>query len=338
MPSGSEPALSPRRVVVVGAGLMGRWHSHAVQRAGSRIVAIVDHDAGAAGKLAKRFGGLPYTSLSACLEREAVDIAHICTPTGTHDLMVSECIHAGVSAFVEKPFSVSAKSTAALIEAANKQGVRICPTHQYAFQRSVANLVSHLPKLGALATIDIVFQTAGGGDDVTMWPRIAGDMLPHPVSILQKLFMVDDIAKAEWCFSTNTRGTWQLTTQIQQALVRILLSVEARPTCARIKATGDGGTFEANLFHDYGVWSAGRVSRLAKISGPGVNAAKHLAAFTVNLVARTVRREPAYPGLTKLVSEFHRLDANRIPISAGQIMQVAQIRDWFLGYIADGKP
>lgn len=330
MPSGREPDLSPRRVVVVGAGLMGRWHSLAVRRSGSHIVAIVDQDADLAGKLAKRYGGLPYRSLGACLERETVDIAHICTPTETHEWMVRECINAGVSAFVEKPFSVSATSTAALIDAATKQGVRICPTHQYAFQKSVADLVGHLPKLGALATVDLVFQTAGGGQDKTRWARIAGDILPHPLSILQKVFFADDIAKAEWCIAANARGTWQLTARIQQALVRILLSIEARPTCARATAAGVGGTFEANLFHDYGIWSAGHVSRLSKISGPGVNAAKHLAAFTGNLVARTVRREPAYPGLIKLVSEFHRLDVNCIPITPGQILQVARIRDWFL--------
>lgn len=338
MPFRLKPNVSPRRVAIVGAGLMGRWHAHAVRRCGSRIVAMVDKDAAVAGALAKRFGGSTYTSLGTCLEREAVDVAHICTPTETHEMMVRECINAGVSACVEKPFSVSAASTAALIDAAARRGVQICPTHQYAFQKSVADLVSHLPKLGPLTTVDLVFQTAGGGLDRSRWPHVVGDILPHPVSILQSVFSADEIARADWQIAANGCGTWQLTAQIQKALIRILLSVEARPTCARITATGAGGTFEANLFHDYGIWSAGRVSRLHKISGPGLNASKHLGAFTLNLAVRAVRREPAYPGLTKLVSDFHQLNADRIPISAGQIMQVAQIRDWFLSCAASGQP
>lgn len=333
-----KPNVPPRRVVIVGAGLMGRWHSHAIRRCGSHIVAVVDRDPEVARALAKRFGGLTYTSLGMCLEHEAVDVAHICTPTETHEMMVRECIDAGVSACVEKPFSDSAKSTAALIDAATRRGVRICPTHQYAFQKSVSDLIRHRPKLGALATVDLVFHTAGGGQDTSRWPGVASDILPHPLSILQRLFLTDDIANAVWRIAANGSGTWQLTTQIQKALVRILLSVEARPTCARITATGAGGTFEANLFHDYGIWSAGRVSRSTKISGPSLNAAKHLSASTINLAARVIRREPAYPGLTKLVSDFHQLNADCIPISAEQIMQVAQIRDLFLSCAADGQP
>lgn len=337
MASSPEAGVPPRRVVIVGAGLMGRWHAHAVLRSGSRVVAIVDPDLAIGGALARRSGGLAYPSLGACLEREAVDIAHICTPTETHGPLVRECIAAGIPAFVEKPLATSADATAALLDAAMQRGLGICPTHQYAFQRSVAGLVAHLPQLGALATVDIVFQTAGAGQDTSRWARIAGDILPHPVSLLQRLFPLDAIDDADWVLKGNARGTWQLTATIQHALVRVLLSVEARPTCARATVAGRGGTFTADLFHDYGIWTAGVVSRRAKILGPGVHAARHLAAFAVNLAARGVRGEPAYPGLQALVSEFHRLDADRVPIAPAQILQVARLRDWFLDNAADHR-
>ncbi len=330
MPSGTDSGLSPRRVMVVGAGLMGRWHAHAVRLAGSHVVAIVDNDVAAAKELAGRSGGRAYTSLGGCLQHERVDIAHICSPTDTHEVLIRECIAAGVSAFVEKPLATSADASAALVQAAATHGVWLCPTHQYAFQRSIAGLVGHLPQLQALTTVDLVFQTAGGGQDSRRWARIVGDILPHPISILQKLFPLDAIDHAEWMVSGNAHGTWQLTATIQQALVRILLSVQARPTCARASVAGTGGSFTADLFHDYGVWTAGVVSRRSKIAGPGVNAARHLATYAVNLASRAVRGEPAYPGLQKLVKEFHRLDPDRVPITPAQILQVARLRDWFL--------
>ncbi len=337
MPLNRETALSQRRVAIVGAGLMGFWHAHAVRCSGSHIVAVVDQDADVARRMAKRFRGLPYTSLNVCLAHERIDIAHICTPTETHASAIRACIDAGVSVLVEKPFSVCAKSTAELIDAATKQDVRLCPTHQYAFQNSVAELVSQLPNLGELATVDVAFQTAGGGHDKARWPYIAADVLPHPLSILQRVFPTEDLAEAPWCMAANGRGTWQLTAQIQTALVRILLSVEARPTCARIVAVGAGGTFEADLFHDYGIWSPGHASRRSKISAPGLRAAKHLVASTVNLALRAARWEPAYPGLRNLVKEFHQQHAKGVPISAGQIMQVARVRDWFLSSAAAGR-
>jgi predicted dehydrogenase len=51
----SGTPMNPIRAAIVGAGLMGRWHAHAAQRAGGHLVGIVDIDESAAVRLSKRF-------------------------------------------------------------------------------------------------------------------------------------------------------------------------------------------------------------------------------------------------------------------------------------------
>jgi len=41
------------RAAVVGAGLMGRWHAHAIERAGGTVVAVIDADVGRGETLAR---------------------------------------------------------------------------------------------------------------------------------------------------------------------------------------------------------------------------------------------------------------------------------------------
>ena len=66
---------------------MGRWHAHAIQRAGGRVVAIIDADLRCGEKLAAGIGGKPAVErdVSYLLSGEPIDVVHVCTPVDSHE-------------------------------------------------------------------------------------------------------------------------------------------------------------------------------------------------------------------------------------------------------------
>ena len=143
------------RIAVVGAGLMGRWHAHAIRRSGLRVAAVVDPDMNRAKSVAGN--AIAATNLDDVLNRDAdhggMDAVHICTPIETHFDLVQAALNAGAHVLVEKPVTDTLSQTTELFDHAAQKGLYICPVHQFPFQRGVAKAAGHLKKLGSVREI-----------------------------------------------------------------------------------------------------------------------------------------------------------------------------------------
>jgi hypothetical protein len=111
--------------------------------------------------------------------------------------------------------------------------------------------------------------------------------------------------------------------------VSILISLQARPTQCTLKIFGAAGTIHLDLFHGYAFCEPGAVSKERKILRPFDVAARRLAAASINLGKRVLSREPAYPGLSRLVAEFYTAvrTGQRAPITTEAMMNIARVRD-----------
>jgi predicted dehydrogenase len=299
-------ALDGLRVAIVGAGLMGRWHAQAAQQAGGRITAIVDPDAARRAGLAARFPGCrPSENLVAALEH--ADVVHLCTPAETHVEMAARILDHGRHALVEKPLAPSAADTAMLLDAARAHGVLLCPVYQFGFQDGAMAALAHLRSDdGALRHVDITMCSAGAEHtDGVGRARIANEVLPHPVSLLQR-WLDADVSQLEWIVERPLPGEIRALTRAGAVTVTILISMSGRPTINRAVLIGSTATVEVDLFHGYAIRHPGRVSRGQKIAQPFLRAARLAAGAGFNLARRAWRRQPAYPGLRELVEQFYR--------------------------------
>lgn len=316
-------------MVIAGAGLMGRWHANAARRAGAEVVAAADPDRARAERIAPA----AYADLAEMLAATSPDLVHLCTPTATHGALLRLAAARGVHAFAEKPLAADLAETRALLDAAGAAGTRLCPVHQYAFQSSIETILRTRDRLGDPVLIDLAFFSAGAeGQPASAFAGIAADILPHPLSILQRLFAGPLPAAGQWQIVQPAAGIFVLQSALAGALLRITLSLTARPTRATLDLYGTKGAFTADLFHDYVFFRDGRASRRSKLTRPLRDGAGHFFHAALNLAGRALRRETAYPGLAALCARFYASldDGAAGPIPAAQILEVAALRDDFL--------
>jgi predicted dehydrogenase len=123
------------RVAIVGCGKIADLHVEAIHRIPDcEIVAVCDRERLMAQQLAERFR-IPalFADLHEMLVTSSPDVAHITTPPQSHYSLARECMNAGVHVYLEKPFTVTAAETEALIALARSSGVKITAGHNYQF-------------------------------------------------------------------------------------------------------------------------------------------------------------------------------------------------------------
>jgi len=323
-------ALPVIDVAIVGAGLMGRWHAHAARRAGARIVVVVDQDVRRAQELAGRHSGAQAIGTAdAGRIAQAARIAHVCTPLETHEAVVGALLEAGVSVLAEKPLCDDAPATVRLLDLARTRGVELCPVHQMPFQDGVQRLLRELGSIGELLHVDFTACTAGAANHSDpIHDRVVADILPHPLSLFRRL-LAAPVAAIEWTTLHPRAGELRAAALSGRTTLSMAISTHGRPTANKIRVIGERGTFDADLYHGFAVLSRGRVSRSGKMLQPFVDAAGTIATAGANLANRAVHLEPAYPGLTTLVSSFYSAVAKQgeSPISHNETIDVAVARD-----------
>ena len=293
---------TPLRAAIVGAGLMGRWHADAASRSGAALTAIVDRDPRRAAALARTVGA-EVTTLTEAIAR--ADVIHVCTPTASHASMARHALAASRHVLVEKPLASASEDALALLDLADAQGVLLCPVHQFLFQDGVASARASLAKVAPLEHVAVTICSAGAdGQADGVRDEIARDILPHPVSLLVRLAPAA-WPQADWSVRHPRPGEIRALAEAGGVTAAITVSMRARPTRNELILFGAAGSCAVDLFHGFAVLQSGAVSRRRKIARPFVDASTVAGSAALNLMKRSGRREPAYPGLRPLVAAFY---------------------------------
>ncbi len=316
------------RAAVAGAGLMGFWHAQNIARIGSEITAVCDVDDGAARRLARRFkAARASTRLEDVLEREKIDVLHVCTPSWTHFELTAAALSRGIHVLVEKPITPDSAGTERLYALAAEHRVLLCPVHQFPFQRGVQRAITESRRIGELRHFEATFCSAGGrGQSAVELETIVAEILPHPLSLIQ-LFVPGSLSHKDWLVAHRARGEFRATLTARDICFSILISMNSRPTTAALRLLGTQGTIHVDLFHGFCVVELGKVSRWRKISHPFDLSAHTLIAAGENLAIRVFTAELAYPGLRTLIERFYTAISagSEPPISREKTVEIAAV-------------
>jgi predicted dehydrogenase len=108
------------RAAIVGTGFIARVHEIALRALGVEVAAVCSRTRAGADAFAV---GHAYDDLDELLEREDVDVLHICTPNSLHAAQAHAAIDRGINVVCEKPLTVSPEESRALVAAAEGRGV-----------------------------------------------------------------------------------------------------------------------------------------------------------------------------------------------------------------------
>lgn len=114
---------------IVGAGMIASFHLKALSEIpDARVVAVVDSVPEALGRFKEKNNIQvdTYTSLPQALERKDVDIVIVSTPSGAHMEPAVAAANAGKHVVVEKPLEVTLERCDAIINACDKNKVKLC--------------------------------------------------------------------------------------------------------------------------------------------------------------------------------------------------------------------
>jgi len=336
----ASSSISSIRAGIVGAGLMGRWHARAVKKAGGKVVSVMDHNLNQANRLAAMYSNAQsFDNLEKMIDNTSLDVLHVCSPTSSHQKIAELAIKAGVNLLVEKPISLTEPETVSLYDLASSHGILICPVHQFVFQDGVRKAKEQLNCIGRPVHIQASICSAGGtGLSSNQLDRIAVDILPHPLSLMQT-FLAENLPTEDWVVIKPCEGELRLLNCLRDISLSIFISMNSRPTTNSFQIAGTEGTIHLDLFHGYSVIESGKVSKARKVLHPFDLALRTISAATVNLGLRAIRRESAYPGLERLVNDFYTAikEGKESPIKPDDAITVARIRDFVISSAGIGQ-
>lgn len=118
-----------KRVVVIGYGGMGGWHTRYLQKSDVCELAGIYDIKPERSALARENGIYAYASLDEVLADSTVELVTLAVPNELHKPLAIQCMAAGKHVISEKPVTMSSAELQEMIDASHKYG-RIFTTHQ----------------------------------------------------------------------------------------------------------------------------------------------------------------------------------------------------------------
>lgn len=217
-----------RGVAIIGCGRWGVNYVRVFQEiAGVRVIAVVDRDLSALGRISQRYPAVTTTTeIDQVLNDARVDAVVIATDAASHFRLASAALQRGKHLLVEKPLTLDASQADQLTALAARQNLRLMVGHTYLFNdaiRKMRDLIQE-PSTGSLYYLESRRHHLGYiRDDVgAMWDLAAHDVaifsyllgeVPEAVSVVGRKYLRDhleDVAFMHFFYPSGVLGSVQV--------------------------------------------------------------------------------------------------------------------------------
>lgn len=120
------------KAAIVGCGGIAKVHAECIQSfVNHTLVAFADIKKDRADSFVREYSGNAYRSLEDMLEKEQIDVLHICTPHYLHVPMAVYALERGINVFMEKPPVISKEQLIELRQVHSDKRLGICFQNRY---------------------------------------------------------------------------------------------------------------------------------------------------------------------------------------------------------------
>jgi predicted dehydrogenase len=123
----------PPRSAIIGAGMVGSVHAHAVHRAGGQLAAVSASTPHSSQSAARRLRAERAATTEQIVTADDVDVVHICTPNNLHLEQTAAALAAGKHIICEKPLATTVTDASFLVEAAQNARTTAAVSFVYRF-------------------------------------------------------------------------------------------------------------------------------------------------------------------------------------------------------------
>jgi predicted dehydrogenase len=187
-------------LAIIGCGVIAQSHLRALKRLNNvKIVGVCDTDRKKAITASKKWKiDHYYTDFHKMLSEEKISILSILTPTSSHAPLAIEAIKHGINLVMEKPFTMTTNEAKLIINALRGSSIKLTVVYHWLFSKAMLKSLSLIRRQEIGDILSVYFQYVHNVKDDYMasdqnhWCHKTyggrfGEMLPHPIYILQSL-------------------------------------------------------------------------------------------------------------------------------------------------------
>lgn len=254
----SSPVASVRWGLIGTANIAARAFLPALRAAGGTAVAVGSRDAARAANWAASHGVGRAVSYQEVIDAEDVDAVYVAVPNDQHDVWAAAAATAGKAVLCEKPMTLDAQRTAALVATAGPQAL-LWESFAFPFHPQTATIVDAVSsgRVGTVREIVSEFHFAVGRPDNIRLQRVLGggalyDVGCYPIRLARLLFGSEPVAAVGAALSGGTEVDLDVAAVVDfPADARLIMSAGMRrPASTRTRIIGTLGELRiSNPFH-----------------------------------------------------------------------------------------
>jgi predicted dehydrogenase len=347
------------KVAIVGCGKIADAHASQILRIGGcEIVGVCDREPLMAQQLYDRFPiQRSFSDVDALLERARPDVVHITTPPESHFDLARQCLDGGCHVYVEKPVALHATEVEALIQLAQRKGLKLTAGHDDQFSHAARRMRAlvqqgylggrpvHLESYYCYDLSEPGYARALLGDRKHWVRRLPGRLLhniiSHGIARIAE-FLDTDCPRVIAHGAVSPLLTRMGETDIVDELRAIVsedggptayftFSSQMRPSLHQFRIYGPKNGLLLDQDHETVIALRGRryTSYVDKFVPPVNIARQYMANVVTNARTFLARDFHMKSGMKYLIEAFYRsiVDDGPVPISYGEILRVARIMD-----------